>query len=99
MAKNGRPPVNPMRNIIVYLCVEDARKLKRPKHPGLKPVQLSWDKAFAVAHEVLDREWRITLSAGGIRAAYRNGKKTINQVESFRIRGIKYTRKKSAKNP
>jgi hypothetical protein len=99
MGKNGRPPADPARDILIYLCVESARKMQRPKHPGLEPVPLSWDKAHEVAQQVLDRDWRINLSTGAIRAAYKRGKKAIDQVESFRIRGVRYTRKKSAKNP
>jgi hypothetical protein len=99
MAKNGRPPADRVRDLKIYMAVEDARKMQRPKHPGLEPVPLSWDKAYEVAQWTLERDWRINLSTGAIRAAYARCKKFIGQIESFRIRGVRYTRKKSAKNP
>jgi hypothetical protein len=77
--KTGRPS-DPHRDLIIYEEVEQARKLKRPKHPGLKPVQLSWDKSYEVAQWILHHEYSITLSLGAIRAAYKNGKKVADQV-------------------
>jgi hypothetical protein len=79
--KNGRPS-EPYRDLVIYEEVELARKLRRPKHPGLKPVPLSWDKAYLVAQWVLHNEYEIHLSLGAIRAAYRRGKKVEDQAVS-----------------
>jgi hypothetical protein len=94
MAKNGRP-TEPLRDLKIYLCVEDARKMKRPKHPGLEPVQLSWDKAYEVAQWALERDWNITLSTGAIRAAYRHGKK----LNDWAQQQIKHNDAKLKKSP
>jgi hypothetical protein len=79
--KNGRP-TEPHRDLVIYEEVQEARKLKRPKHPGLKPVQLSWDKAYEVAQRVLCDEYGIILSSGAIRAAHKRGKKLFDQMLS-----------------
>ncbi len=47
---------DPWRNLIMYQIASHARKTKRPKHPGLKPVQLSWDKCYEVVSEALSRK-------------------------------------------
>jgi hypothetical protein len=45
--ETGRPS-HPLRDFMIHMIVCQARKMKRPKHPGLKPVQLSWEKAYEV---------------------------------------------------
>jgi hypothetical protein len=105
MAKNGRPPADPIRDLIIYMEVESARKMQRPKHPGLEPVPLSWDKAYEIAQfHLAGPPWSVALSVGAIRAAYARGKKLADRAQkqidhtNFKLNTEK-SLKKSAKNP
>jgi hypothetical protein len=55
LGRTGRHS-EPMRDLMIYHLVSVARLLKRPKHPGLPPVPLSWDKAYEVASRELSKK-------------------------------------------
>lgn len=46
----------PWRDFMIYYQVSVARLMKRPKHPGLESVPLSWEKAYEVVAGELSKK-------------------------------------------
>lgn len=84
--KMGRP-ADPLRDLIIYMLVASARNKVRPKHPGLEPVPLSWDKAYEVVQWELASipTWpgSVNLSIGAIRAAYSRAKRFAKPIKEM----------------